>query len=342
MTKTLYIIIGCDTDPDRQGFIREPIEEARSWRGMTEGIPRAKEALAECKDVEGRNPTFTWCLRADHQIKSVLGSYSSILDRHHDLFVQLEKSGDELAWHPHFWRHDEELSLWYQEVEDMEWQVSMLREAHAAYATAFPGRPTSVRMGWDYHNNHTVSALDSLGIKVDFSGIPGLRIAPKGHDNRKANFFDWRVTPNHPYTPSQVDYRRACRSGESSYKLLEAPNFVSDSLFWGLFGGAVLAKKMKDPRQIIQSITRPTYWIGITAKPFFFAPVLAQAKRTLRRHDKLYFVSYFHPDELLDKSSALYSLDNMKSNIRELLKLSDDSDTKVLFLRASDIRSIAS
>jgi hypothetical protein len=54
----------------------------------------------------------------------------------------------------------------------------MLEKAFAAYQEALPGRARTVRMGWSYHNNRTFAALDKLGVEVDTSGIPGLRIIP--------------------------------------------------------------------------------------------------------------------------------------------------------------------
>jgi len=337
---TVYVVIGCDADPDRANFVKEPIEEARSWRGMLEGIPRAKGRVKEMVDIDGHPPIFTWCLRVDYQMRFLYGSYAYVLETHKDFLLGLEQSGDELAWHPHFWNYDAHSNRWYQEIADVDWQVRMLEEAFAAYTSVLPGRAKSVRMGWDYHNNKTIAALASLGVTVDFSAIPGLRIKPKGKLSRGENCFDWRITPNRPYVPSVLDYRRPVRKGEASVPLLEAPNFVSNSLVWGFVAGLALAKKMKDPMQLLSVLTRPTYWIGITGKPVFFAPLIAQLERAFKEKETTIFVNYFHPDELLENDQSLYSFEHMVDNIRYLKEVMTDLGVSLKFIKACDIPKI--
>ena len=106
MDKTIYVVIGCDADPDRDYFVKDIPAGSLGWRGVLEGIPRAKEMLAELTDCDGKPPVFTWNLRVDHQVRQVHGAYNYILTEHHDFLLDLEKSGDELAWHPHFWYYD--------------------------------------------------------------------------------------------------------------------------------------------------------------------------------------------------------------------------------------------
>ena len=135
-------------------------------------------------------------------LKQRQNSYDYIIKTHKDFFLELERDGDELSWHPHFWKYDKQLSIWYQECYDVPWQTNMLREAHASYQNILPGRAKSVRMGWDFHNNETIGTLEELGVEVDFSGIPGLKLDPKNRDHRATNFFDWYLSPNKPYYPS--------------------------------------------------------------------------------------------------------------------------------------------
>ena len=148
MNKTVYIVIGCDTDPDRKSFFADLPEDSLSWRGMLEGIPLMKKKVSEIKDSHGNKPLFSWCLRVDHQIKEYYGKYNHILETYKSFFEELEKDGDELAWHPHFFKYDPVKNDWYQEFKDVDWQVKMLQEAHADYMSVFPGRAKSVRMGF--------------------------------------------------------------------------------------------------------------------------------------------------------------------------------------------------
>jgi hypothetical protein len=256
----------------------------------------------------------------------------------------LEHGGDELGWHPHFWRQDDQTRSWYQDAKDAEWQLSMLRQSHEAYMRVFPGRARSVRMGWDYHNNQTFQTLEQLGVVADFSAIPGLRTARGSNSRQRENLFDWYETPRSPYFPSRSDYRRPGRSGEDSYTLIEAPNFTSTSLFWGAISGLQFARKTRDLMQLAQAARRPTYWINITGRPKLFSPLLSQLKRDLSISKKGngFFVTYFHPDELLDNKSSLYDLSSVRTNLDGILQVCRSRDTEVVFVPAREIPALVS
>jgi hypothetical protein len=334
--KTIYIVIGCDTDPDRDYFIKGTRPDRLSWRGMLEGIPRAKERLARLTDTGGRSPVFTWLLRADHQIREMCSAYDYVLTQHRDFLRGLERSGDELGWHPHFWRYDDAKKLWYQEHADIDWQVAVLEEAWAAYQQALPGRGRTVRTGWTYHNNRTFATLDRLGVTVDISAIPGIRIDPSRNQARPANFFDWSITPSHPYRPSAADYRREAKGSESSYATLEVPVLVSRSFWWGMLSGAVLTRKMRDLRQIGYALSRPAYMATLSVKPVLFRPMLAQIRRDLKRRGWSFYVTLLHPDELTENIHPVFSLENMEKNLEAILKLAERMDARVRYIRGCD------
>jgi len=338
LEKTVYVIIGCDNDPDRDYFVRDIPPDSLSWRGMLEGIPRTKAKLRKLTDSEGRPPVFTWNLRVDHQMKRMYGAYNHILTTHTNLLLELEKNGDELAWHPHFWCYDEKRKVWYQNYQDTDWQVEMLKEACAAYQEVLPGRARTVRMGWSYHNNRTLATLDKLGVEVDISGIPGLRILPQKKRVRLSNFYDWSITPNKPFYPSTADYRREAKEGEKSFSVLEVPNFMAKSFFWGMLSGLVLAKKMKDMKQIGYALSKAAYMSTITGKPILFKPMLAQMKENLKVDDKVIYSSLLHPDELIENIHPVYSLENLEENIRSILELADSMQAKVKYIRACETK----
>ncbi len=337
--KRIYIVIGCDTDPDRVNFLPNVPTETLGWSGMLEGIPLTKEKVEDIKDSQGNSPVFSWCLRADHQIKEYYGNYNSILELHKPFFLELENSGDEIAWHPHFFKFDEQTQKWYQEFKNIKWQKSMLKNAHAEFLSTFPGRAKSVRMGWDYHNNDTFSTLNDLGVDIDFSGIPSLFIHPKNDSIKSVNFFDWSLSPNHPYYPATSDYRREAVGDERTFKMLEAPNFISQSLLWSLISGLVFAKKMKDVSQIFRALKKPVYWIGITGKTNLFAPIVNQIEGDLKKKDNIFFITYFHPDELIENNSSLYSLQYLYDNLKLLKAKANQLGADIHFIKASEIKT---
>jgi hypothetical protein len=341
--RTVYVVIGCDADPDRRDLLDGVPAGTLAWRGLTEGIPLLKRSLEGVRDTTGHEPIFTWLLRADEQIRDLHGEYAAVARTHRLLLQTLRESGDELGWHPHFWRRDGANSSWYQEIEDVDWQVQMLREAHADIAACLPDGVKSVRMGWDYHNNRTYQALEELGIVVDFSAIPGLRTFIETPPTKGENLFDWHSSPQAPFRPSRKDYRRPAEDRRDEFQLLEVPNFVSTSRVWGLVGGLQLARKTRDVRLLWQSLRRPTYWINVTARPRFFEPLVKQLRNTLRSRDirtPLIFATYFHPDELLPNRSGLYDLVSVRTNIEALLRTCDEASAKVEFVQASRVPTV--
>jgi len=318
--RTVPIIIGCDTDPDRESLVG-PLPKGRlQWRGMLEGIPALKASVASLRDDAGNAPAFTWLLRADEQVRAHHGSAAWPFEEHREHFEILRATGDELGWHPHFWRHDAALGAWYQEIEDVPWQTQMLEDAHAALARAGLA-PTSVRMGWDYHNNATLATLDRLGVKVDFSALPGMRTLHGTPPRRSENLFDWSAAPDRPYRPSRADYQRRARGGEAALGILELPMFVAHDRGWGLAAGAQLARKTRSVAPLWDALRRPSYVINVTARPSLFSPLVAGLQRVLRtpgRTDPV-FAAYFHPDELLANRTSLYALPHVRDNLAALV-----------------------
>ena len=310
---TVYLVLSCDVDPDRAGVVGGTPADRLAWKGMTEGIPALKAGLRGVTDAAGHEPIFTWLLRADEQILQLEGAYAWALRTHRKLLASLQESGDELGWHPHFWRRASPQARWVQELEDVDWQIEMLRRAHADVATGFAGPPKSVRMGWAYHNNRTYRALEDLGLTVECSAIPGYRTLTRRASATRENLFDWYSTPRAPYWPSRADYRRPAREGEASCRLLEVPSFVSTSLPWALASGVQLARKTGDGAQVWQAVRRPTYCINVTARPRLFAPLVTQLKRALRSAPAgpLVFATQFHADEVIPNRSRLYDRDNV-------------------------------
>lgn len=342
--RTVYLVISCDTDPDRAGFLDGVPPGRLVWQGATEGIPAVKDAVRGLTDSQGREPVFTWLLRADDQIRRVHGAYAWFAHTQASLLHDLRASGDELGWHPHFWRRATEDGAWFQEVEDVDWQVDMLRQAHRDLAQSLPAPPKSVRMGWAYHNNRTYRTLEDLGIAAELSAIPGLRTFSGKPPVRGENYYDWYATPRAPYRPSLADYRRVARTSEGSFRLLEVPSFVSTSRLWALVGALQLARKTGDVRQLWYAVRRPTYYINVTARPVLFAPLVAQLRNTLRRPDRgpLVFETHFHPDELVPNRSRLYELASVRTNLEALVHACDEAHASVEFVQAARLSALCS
>ena len=338
--RTLYIVIGCDTDPDRRGFLNGDIAEGRSWRGLEEGIPLFKELSSDVKDDQGQPPRITWLVRVDEQIRLLYGDFGWALKRYNSFWKELESGGDELGWHPHFYGQDEKSGRWYQVIDDPAWQSEMLAAAYHSYQSVFPGRARSVRMGWDYHNNTTMRKLDQLGVSVDFSALPGLKTRAAREKTRSYNVFDWHISPRDPYFPSGEDYRRSPRNSEKALGILELPIYTSPSPIWGLISGLQMTRKMGDPSHLFRAIRRPAYTINITGRPSLFAPVISGLRNLISKQRDIFFATYFHADELLDNKGSIYSRQNFLANTLSLLKLCQQSGIGARFIKASEAKTL--
>ena len=342
--RAVYVVIGCDTDPDRQDVLDgvPAPSEALTWRGMTEGIPALKQLLAGVRDSAGREPVFTWLLRADEQIRVMHGDYAWVARSHQGFLKALQQTGDELGWHPHFWRRESTRGPWFQEVADVDWQVDMLRQAHGALAAVLPNRTPlrSVRMGWVYHNNRTYAALEELGITIDFSAIPGFRTFRGAPPERGNNLYDWYASPRSPFRPSAADYRRPARGTEATSSVLEVPYFVATSAVWGLIAGVQMALKTRGLGPVWDAVRRPTYCINLPARPRYFAPLIAELRRALQGDGPIVFATGFHPDELLPNRTALYDPASVRTNLQALLDACHEAGCPVEFTQAGRLPAI--
>lgn len=316
------IVIGCDTDPDRESLLGPLPADRLHWRGMLDGIPALKASVAALRDAEGAPPRFTWLLRADDQVRTLHGSYAWTLEANRAFCDALAASGDELGWHPHFWRYDAAARRWHQDVEDAAWQLAMLRDAHAALRGAGLS-PSSVRMGWTYHTAATMRTLGELDVRVDFSALPGLRTIHGTPSRRSENLYDWFNAPAVTYRPARTDHQRAGQGAEAAGPL-ELPTFVARSAFWGLLAGAQLARKTRRIAPLADAVRRPRYIANLTAAPGLFAPLIRAVERAARRArdgaaPAPAFATYFHPDELLPNRSRMYALGHVAANLAALL-----------------------
>lgn len=337
--KKLFVVIGCDCDPDRPeygGMKFDQAGPAHQWMGVKRGIADLSEACRAIRDGEGKGLKVTWLLRADEQIGLIHGDWAYSLREHSPLWQALQDSGHELGWHPHLWRWNQDQGFWYQEVEDEPWIEHCLKGGFEAFSEAL-GRPKSARMGWVYHNNFTMRIFDELCIRVDLSGVPGQRF-PRGPDKRGSLLIggcDWSITPERPYYPSVKDYRRPAQQGEKTLKVLELPNSTMKSYPLVLLKALRLLFK----GQRLSLSLSPWISLSMTAPWPFFKKVVALKIKALKSHQEALLVGFFHADELLPPGGPLwkkpfYSAHNMVENLKNLLLLCQEREIGVEFITA--------
>jgi hypothetical protein len=189
------ICITIDTDPDGlagKTFNREALE----WRGL-ENIGHFLNAREKIAVRWGSLP-ITWFVRADGQLRDILGSPLYLFEKFEVLWREAIAAQDELGWHPHLYRHSQAMDTTCL-VTDPQAAVEELQRLWAALMRS-SFRFESFRNGEGWHHRTTFETIESCGFRWDSTAVPGRR-GPAGHP------MDWMGTPNHPYFPSREDIR---------------------------------------------------------------------------------------------------------------------------------------
>ena len=340
----LDVIIGCDCDPDRPkyGGTRYDTSAPLRWHGITEGLPLLRELSDGIIDDFGTPVRLTWCLRSDLQMEEIYGDCAWPIEEFSALWRDLERAGDELTWHPHLWRWDIRAGCWYQETEDVDWIIECLRAGHLAFERVMNRSPRTCRAGWEFHNNTTMREIRTLGIRGDFSAIPGRYT--QGCSDRWGSRFcgqvDWRGTPIHMYAPSACDYR-VPDGGEETTGLHEIPmsGLHLPLLRLARIARRVFGRRLGAIRELRGALGRDHGPAGgnklyVTAPPIFFSRLVAQQLCLARERGHATLVTALHPDEMLATSHSLTSLchpDHVRVNLESLLCLGERFNVRIRF-----------
>ncbi len=320
--RELFVVIGCDTDPSKEPQSLEIDDKTKIvvWDNAIRGVLNVKGVLERYEDDFGNHPKVTWFLRSDWQMNEIYNDWCWPANRYLSTWRKFEKDGDEIGWHPHLWRWSRDRE-WYQEVVDSEWIKMCLINGYDSLSRLFD--IFSVRMGWDFHSNITMNAIDGLGIKVDLSALPGIRNAR--FENRH-NIYDWSLSPEFPYHPSKNNYQ--C-SGADFLNILELPVTCCRVPFWLWFVKSIVTRNL-----------RRRYEAEIAKHPCFFVPNIKKSLQAISQHGPAFLVCYFHPNETLEKG-MLFSLQNFQSNLDSIRKITKEYKTLVHYVTANQATRIA-
>lgn len=329
MQKVVPILLCCDVDPDREAFsaARGSGKGALAWDGLVRGVPRLLDGITKLEAEREIAVHFNWFFRSDTQMERIYGEYAWSYKAWPDILARIAKRDDEIAWHPHLWRLDDDGMSWFQEMEDLEYMDTCLRNGFKAIPEDY--RPSVVRTGWDFHNAFTMQCLSDLGIAADLSALPGIAsegsLDPK--TRRRIVVRDWIGSPDRPYFPSKMDPRKEAKSQTERLDILEIP--VST---FTLPAAMRLVKRARDRikgRQSGSKFSEPY----ITKTPALFKAALDYY---FRRRDavRIPLVVEFHADELLPDSGA-YSMPNVIRNLEQAVDSCSRIGLTARFERAS-------
>jgi hypothetical protein len=258
----MLVVVGADVDPRLPGMRRRP--DWDPWDTL-DRIPPLLAALGDAL------PKITWLLRADDTIRHVTGAFDSCFVRQRELWTGLRDRGHELGWHFHHWTFG-------KGEGGFDPNPPWLDDAHAALSQHFAISAT--RTGWDYSNTETMRRLAALGVRIDFSSLPGHLVWWTVDGERI--LVDWHRAPSRAYRPSAEDYQQPSRATASPLDILEVPIASFDA-------GAVAVAKRVVWRMLHAKFTVA----GVTAKTLMMTQPWTAPPRPA---DVLAF--HFHPEDL--------------------------------------------
>src|SRR5438552_18732922 len=96
------ICLSVDTDPDGlSGKLTN--RRALAWQGL-EQAQNLPNDLHDLGHALGTQLPVTWFIRADGQLRDVLGTPLYLLEKFEQFWVDVMRCGHELGWHPHLYR----------------------------------------------------------------------------------------------------------------------------------------------------------------------------------------------------------------------------------------------
>jgi hypothetical protein len=214
--QAMKVVVGWDVDP----VLPEPLSrrpETDIWTPLAQ-IDVLIETMGD--DL----PPITWLIRAEERVRFATGSYVSGYVSKERRWQWLVNRGHELGWYKQLMSFNTARGTFVFDASP-----TWLHEAHRSLALHFAVRAT--RTGWDYGSNTLFATLDTLGVAVDFSALPG-NLGWYGVGSTVVE-VDWTQCAASPYHPSPKDDQAA---GEDALAMLEVPvaQFPNRALVWPL------------------------------------------------------------------------------------------------------------
>lgn len=292
------VIVAVDVDPDwRLSRKRSvPYSGQMGWDGVRRGLPRLIDILGKSAVPEVKNVRFTWLLRCDLQMADIFSDPAYVAVEFAEFWKARAAAGDEIGWHPHFWRYSQQHRVWFQETKDEDWHRECLKEGYNALSRHY--RLRAAKTGWTYQTNPTMRVLSDLGLRYDLSALPGMNYdASIAGSGLPLGVYDWSRAPQEPYHPRHDDYQLpALRHGLT---IMEIPNWTFPL---GRMRELQHALKMRPRRDF----ANPAKRAFLVRQGFERPPTTVP------------FLCYFHPEELLDRSN-LFGLRNVETNLTSLV-----------------------
>jgi len=335
----LHVVFACDTEDNHPSYVpgwrsrgsnydsnpsRLEWSWTRYWHDLSELFRR-------------RGVPITWLIRVDNG-----PMWDCMLSLFRDEILGLKSVGDEIGIHIHTYVWRSKLSKWVQTI-DRKNEVEIVTRSIEMFERGLGFVPCSVRMGWNTMSNEIMRTLDSRGLLVDASAIPGTYCL--GKFGNRDNIYDWSKASREPYHPRSNDYQRP-----GNMKILEMPISTCDTdrstIMTGLINRLSAVKGSSALLSILPLVRR--FDVNPNAG-FYISPwwSLSVSKRIIRTYCKkackdgvAYLIGFFHPCDIIDPKTGKKNALLEKCISTTIKEIQDLSNIDVNFTTLSKIASI--
>jgi len=305
------IIFRIDIEPDELFIDRS---QRLPWKGYEGAVAFFRSIRAQMAAATKSPVRLCWFFRMDPQIAETYGSPEWAVTEYPSYVRFFEAHGDEIGLHTHPYRWVSEHDRWCLDHANQEWVDHCVRMSFASYRRIFGRDCLSFSFGDRWMNDATLTLLESLGARFEFTVEPGYEERPSHHMHELYTGFlpAYTTVPRSPYRPSRFDFRRADLSNESQIWMIPMttgyfPHGVVRLLYYTLRGTRVRKSEFRtlNPihnwktfqtiiHQALDGFERPYLSMvvraDVFAKPYLLKNVRANLDWFLRRPDIERFV----------------------------------------------------
>jgi hypothetical protein len=330
---TLFVAFTSDTEDNHPDYV--PL-----WKGCGSNYDKNPADLKwtwsqywdSLSDVfKDNNVPVTWLLRVD---KGPV--FDQMLVQFRNEIINLKAIGDEIGIHVHTFEWNSNLSKWIQ-TQDPKKESNIIIYSLEAFKRNLGFAASSIRMGWNTMSNEIMRTIDSQGLKVDASAIPGTSCP--GKFSSRDNIYDWTRTPYVPYHPNSEDYQSPGNMQITEIPLAILQKNKSDRL-------GKIVNRLSNFKSLAKLLPLARCFGLSPHNHFYISPYWSQSKydtlieaysRQANNNGVAFFVGYFHACDILDPLTSKRNSTFEKYLRRIIEKLQSVSEVEVKFETLSNL-----
>ena len=202
------IILCIDVEPDQRLLDRTG---GSTWKGYEQVYELTRKIRPSLEIVTNAPVHFSWFYRLDPQIEESCGRADYPLTEYGSYVESLQKCGDSLGVHPHYYKWSEIHGTWVQNRGDEDWTNHCVQMCFEVFEKTLGEKSDSIRFGERWMSNSALALAEKMGARFDLTPEPGHQArGALVNDELFTGFLpDFIDTPQEPYRPSQTNFRKA-------------------------------------------------------------------------------------------------------------------------------------